>query len=160
MKKEVIAANVRTAARIKLTAEKWYNDFKDDPELEDASANDRDELYAVAEQVELGNLEAASKLMHSLDTILKDAIDDEDWNYIEGLPPIRRDVVKFANYPDDEKSLYILQMVGLHLATMTEEQKDQLIASLMKIFKIKPLKVKNVGNRKRNDKKACKRGQG
>ena len=91
---------MRFTAQVHLKYEVTSGDFKDDPELEGCSASDKNELLAIAEKVELGDLEEASKLAHGLDTILRECIDDNDWNYIDGLPHIRKDVVKFIRKMD------------------------------------------------------------
>jgi len=49
---------------------------------------------------------------------------------------IDKDVIGFTNFPDDELSRYILQLIGLHLNKMTDEQKRTLAKDLRDILSI------------------------
>lgn len=50
---------------------------------------------------------------------------------------VNNNIINFTNYPDDQKSLYILRLIGLNLRDFTEEQKDKLITSLKEILDIR-----------------------
>lgn len=53
---------------------------------------------------------------------------------------IDKSVILFENYPEDELSIYILQLIGLHLKNMSDEDKLKIITTLRGILGIKPLK--------------------
>jgi hypothetical protein len=46
---------------------------------------------------------------------------------------LRKDVVEFSNFPDDDLSRTILQLVGLHLWSWTDEQKKEVIEALQNV---------------------------
>lgn len=46
---------------------------------------------------------------------------------------LRKDIVQFSNFPDDDLSRTILQLVGLHLWSWTDEQKKQVIEALQNV---------------------------
>lgn len=53
---------------------------------------------------------------------------------------IDKSVILFENYPEDDLSVYILQLIGLHLKKMSDEDKIKIITTIQGILGIKPLK--------------------
>lgn len=47
-----------------------------------------------------------------------------------------KEMIEFSNYPRDERSKYILRLIGLHLPRFNDEQKDQVIKCLQGILGI------------------------
>ena len=67
--------------------------------------------------------------------------DPDDDNIVVGgveIPDylLNKDLISFDNYPKDEKSLYILRLIGLHLPRFSDDQKDELIICLRKLLNI------------------------
>lgn len=46
---------------------------------------------------------------------------------------IRDDVVHFTNYPDDDRSCHLLQLIGLHLWRLNDKEKDEIIDFVFRI---------------------------
>lgn len=82
---------VEVAASIRKTANQWLLDGK---EISASGLGPIDELGGyikdcqdleeIADQVELGNIKRACELAEDLDTILKDLMQDEDWDFLHG----------------------------------------------------------------------------
>lgn len=51
---------------------------------------------------------------------------------------LRTDVVEWTNAPDDELSMHILRLIGLHIWKFNDLQKMQIIEKLNEILGIKP----------------------
>lgn len=76
------------AESIRKTANQWLLDGKEISvdkrgpidEL-DGYIKDCQDLKEIANQVELGNIKRACELAENLDTILKDLMQDEDWDF-------------------------------------------------------------------------------
>jgi hypothetical protein len=56
----------------------------------------------------------------------------EDAVGISRLPEhlINKDVIEFSNCPEDDLSIHILRLIGLHLKNMNDEQKQEIINTL------------------------------
>lgn len=81
---------LEVAASIRKTANQWLLDGKehcgegDLSNLLDTYIEDCQQLKEIADQVELGNIKKACELAKNLDTILKDLIEDDDWDFLHG----------------------------------------------------------------------------
>ena len=55
---------------------------------------------------------------------------------------LRNDTVHFSNYPKDDKSRHLLQIIGLHLWRFDDEDKDKVIDFLFRLITDKDSKSK------------------
>jgi hypothetical protein len=51
-----------------------------------------------------------------------------------------KNVCHFTNYPDDETSIHLLQLVGLHIHTLSDDDKLLIISTIEKILGVECLK--------------------
>lgn len=85
------ARQILIAESIRKTANQWLLDGKEisasglgsSIEL-DGYIKDCQQLKEIADWVELGNIKKACELAEALDTILKDLLEDDDWDFLHG----------------------------------------------------------------------------